>query len=347
MKRVRILMVMLALAPASAMANDGYGGLTATGLQFGKSKTTRMLSEDLYLSPHQVKVRYVFRNDGPKDEQGEVIFPLPPISLAELQVTGFALPEEKLRQDNAVDFQALVNGKKVAVQTERRAYLEPQEPEQQTASFRYDTPGKDVTSLLQQYGLPLSFNHEQIAAAIARLPQTAKDKLHAEGLVNFFEGEPPMLQWSIVERYHWPQVFPAGQELRIEHQYNPAPPGGIFDWPEKQTEIADYHRELLTTYCIDSGTQKALGKLLHPPTGKRPPGAGLAVYLNYVLTTANTWHGPIGTFHLTIDKERPQNIVSLCMDDIRKTGPTTFEVERKNFTPHKDIQLLLVSDLVE
>ena len=70
-----------------------------------------------------------------------------------------------------------------------------------------------------------------------------------------------------------------------------------------------------------------------------------ALYLNYVLTTANTWNGPIGTFHLTIDKGAPRNVLSLCMDGSRKTGPTTFEVEKKNFSPAQDLCLLIVTEL--
>jgi hypothetical protein len=62
MKVRNLLIVFLLLTPAAVSANDGYGGLTATGLQFGKSKTVRMVSEDLFLSPKQVRVRCA-RND--------------------------------------------------------------------------------------------------------------------------------------------------------------------------------------------------------------------------------------------------------------------------------------------
>ncbi len=67
-------------------------------------------------------------------------------------------------------------------------------------------------------------------------------------------------------------------------------------------------------------------------------------YHDYVLTTANTWSGPIGTFKLTIDKGSPKNVLSLCVDGIKKTGPTTFVVEKKNFTPDADLNLLIVSN---
>lgn len=340
-----VLIAALLLAPTAAAANDGYGGLTATGLQFGRSAAIRMVAEDLFLSPKQVRVHYVFRNDGPTDEQGEVIFPLPPISLADLQMTGFSIAEAKLHSENAVDFLALVNGRKVAVRTERRAILEPPGDEQRSPSARYDAPGRDVTALLQGYGLPLSWQHEAIAATVDRLPQQAKDRLKAEGLVTFFAGEPPMLQWSIMERYHWNQTFPAGQDLQIEHRYNPAPPGGILSWPEQQAASDDYRQHLITTYCIDAGTQKALNHLLHPDKAKEYPGTGHALFLDYVLTTATTWNGPIGTFHLTIDKGAPRNVLSLCIDGLRKTGPTTFEMKKTNFSPARDLRLLIVTEL--
>jgi hypothetical protein len=39
------------------------------------------------------------------------------------------------------------------------------------------------------------------------------------------------------------------------------------------------------------------------------------------------------------------NILSLCIDGIRKTGPTTFEVDKTNFRPEHDLRLLIVSAL--
>ena len=60
--------------------------------------------------------------------------------------------------------------------------------------------------------------------------------------------------------------------------------------------------------------------------------------------TGNNWKGPIGRFHLTIDKLKADNILSMCWDgDLRKTGATTFEAERTNFAPPRDIKLLVLS----
>jgi hypothetical protein len=347
LKKPILLLFWLLLTPVVSAANDGFGGLTATGLQFQQSASVRMVSEDLFLSSSQVRVAYVFRNDGPAEAQGEVIFPLPPISLAGLAESGFALTEESLHRENVVDFTATVNGKKIEVRTERIAILEPPYDERRQPAANYDAPGEDVTALLKGYGIPLSLNVDEVAAVLTRLPPAARETLKAKGLADFFDGEPPLPAWSIIVRYHWPQTFAAGREIRIEHSYNPAPPGGIFVWPAQEKDADTYHRELIQTYCIDAGTRKALAKRLHHQRTSEMAGTGTAILLDYVLTTASTWHGPIGVFRLTIDKGMPSNILSLCIDGLRKTGPTTFAVEKKDFNPTRDLRLLIVSGLEE
>ena len=78
----RFLCASLLLLPTAAFANDGYGGLSATGLTFGQTEAVAMQEEDLYIGPKKIKVAYVFQNLTDKDVTGEVIFPLPPIMLA-------------------------------------------------------------------------------------------------------------------------------------------------------------------------------------------------------------------------------------------------------------------------
>ena len=64
---------------------------------------------------------------------------------------------------------------------------------------------------------------------------------------------------------------------------------------------------------------------------------------DFVLKTANNWKGPIGHFQLSLDKLKPDNVLSLCWGgDLKKTGPTTFESTRENFAPERDIRLLVL-----
>jgi hypothetical protein len=58
MKKSILLVLGLLLTPLACAANDGFGGLSATGLQFQQSASVRMVSEDLFLSPSQVRVTY-------------------------------------------------------------------------------------------------------------------------------------------------------------------------------------------------------------------------------------------------------------------------------------------------
>ena len=70
---------------------------------------------------------------------------------------------------------------------------------------------------------------------------------------------------------------------------------------------------------------------------------GSAYFLSYVLRTANSWAGPIGTFRLTLDKGAVENVISLCATEIQKTGPTTFVIEKTDYAPDRDLEILIVA----
>ena len=76
-------------------------------------------------------------------------------------------------------------------------------------------------------------------------------------------------------------------------------------------------------------------------------GVGMAWNVEYVLRTANSWAGPIGHFRLTLDKGAANRVISLCAEGLRKTGPTTFVMEKTDFTPDSDLEILLVSPVPE
>lgn len=54
------------------------------------------------------------------------------------------------------------------------------------------------------------------------------------------------------------------------------------------------------------------------------------------------WLDTIGEFHPTIDKGKPENLVSLCIDGIKKTGPATFELRRRELIPRRDPKILIL-----
>jgi hypothetical protein len=120
------------------------------------------------------------------------------------------------------------------------------------------------------------------------------------------------------------------------------PPGSVFGWePEIALDDA-YRASLVDLYCIDEGTSRALSKALKTRDQGETYYYGTAWYLDYVLLTANSWAGPIGKFRLTLDKGDPDSVISVCMDGIKKTSPTTFVVEKNDYTPDRDLRVLLV-----
>lgn len=342
------LAVGLALMGAGPVrGNDGFGGLAATGLTFGQTDAIEMAEEDLFISLDRVAVDYVFRNRTAQDVTGEVIFPMPPVPLAGLLVSDWNLPED-VTQDNLVGFTATVNGQPVQVSLDRVAVIEAPWQEDRPMAQLYDTPGRDVTAALAAHGIAPGLDALAVQEQLLALPEGARAALVAEGLAEFYPGDPASgtppeawPAWSVVLRYHWTQTFPAGAELRISHSYRNLPPGGLFGWTDPPAPDS-YEAELQKRYCIDAGTSRGIAKRLHHVMDGESYIMGRHWAISYVLRTANSWAGPIGKFRLTLDKGAENRLISLCAEGVKKTGPTTFVIEKTDFTPKDDLHILLV-----
>lgn len=332
MKTAFLLCAAMFVAASYTRANDGFGGIGSSGLEFSQTDKVAMKSEDLFISLDKIKVAYVFANTSDEDVTGEVIFPLPPIWPMEMIHTDMNLPQDPDR-DNLVNFTVEADGKNIAPKVERRA-----------VRFSYDTEtgapvhGGDVTAQLEEAGVPLSLKPDRILAALESLPPATLEKLVADNLLEIRDAPAEgwdryFVKWAVAVRYHWTQTFPAGSEISVRHEYENYPPGGIWYWQHPATE--DYQREIEREYCIDEATSKALTRCQ-------------ACYnITYILGTANTWKGPIGKFKLTIDKGAPQNILSLCAEGVEKTGPTTFVVEKTDYSPPEELRILIAKPSFE
>ena len=348
MRPLPLLAALLALAVAApAAANDGFGGLSATGLTFGRTDAVAMLEEDLSIGLDRISVDYLFRNTTAADVTGEVIFPLPPVAVWSGYEGMMNLPED-LSRENLVEFTATVDGMPVAVKIDRIAVIEEAWDEERPPSAQYDNPGREVTADLARLGLPLTLDMAEVRTVLLSLGPERRAEAAALGLAEYQPADPAegvdeevWATWSIVTRYHWTQTFPAGQEVRVHHDYLNLPPGGIFYWSEPSEEWQD---DLRDTYCIDQGTSRAILKALERP---EPEGGnyGTSLNISYVLRTANSWAGPIGKFRMTLDKGAAENVISLCAEGVKKTGPTTFVVEKTDYTPERDLEVLVVMPL--
>lgn len=345
---MRLTLVAFCTAALPALANDGFGGLSATGLKFDQTEAVAMEEEKLFIGLDKISVDYVFRNTTGKDVTGEVIFPLPPVSVWSTYESMMNLPEDLSKAD-LVDFTATVDGVPVKVTIDRIAVLEEPWEEGRAASEQYDTPGRDVTAELERFGLPLTLEVDRIREILLALSPEDRAAAKAAGIADFYDGDPAQNvppdaygMWSVLTRYHWTQTFPAGKEVRISHSYTNRSPGGLFYWADPPE---DYQAYLVDQYCIDEGTSKALMKTLKNAEGDEFGNFGTAWNISYVLRTANSWAGPIGKFTLTLDKGDPKNVISLCAEGVKKTGPTTFVIEKTDYTPDRDLEVLVVQPM--
>jgi hypothetical protein len=325
------------LLSGSAFANDGFAGLSSGGLEFGKTDDVAMVSEDLYLSPALVRVTYVFRNTSDEDVEAIVAFPMPPLSPGDIKGEAAMAPEIQESADlNLMKFRTTVNGAAVNPDRETKMFLRQGDD----WGWGWDLlkkPGADVTQRLRALEVPETFDTDVIMAWYNKLPKETQRALADEQLfLDLYQRGSPLPAYVISTKYFWTQNFPAGRDITVVHEYRPIRGGSVF-------YLSD---DLKKNYCVDAGTEKAI--LAAQAKAEQGPmnEFGFSInyigltFLDYILTTANTWKGPIGKFHLTLDKGSEQSLTSLCLDGIKKTGKTTFEIEKTNFSPKEDIRIV-------
>lgn len=311
---------LLGLAPALAQANDSSAVLSAGGLELVESADISLLKEDLYISREEIRVHYEFRNATNQDIATIVAFPLPAIDLAVMSEVPIDYPQPDA--ENFVDFSVAVDGRPVtSLGVESRAMLN----------------GRDIGGELAAFGVPILNSDPSFYDKLMALPSQTQQNLTARGIAIFDDYGAVYPQWTVQTAFYWTQVFPAGATVTVEHRYRPVVGTSFF---------SDYSLDdtpWLNQYCVDAPTLQGLRDRLADRAKIDPNNVLLFAYgIGYVLTTANNWAGPIGEFRLTIDKGSPDAIVSLCISGIRKTGPTTFVAEYKDFVPTEDLQIVIV-----
>lgn len=314
-----IFALLLSLTALPALANDSTAETAAGGLVLTQSDSIDMLSEDLYVSAEEVRVRYVFRNQSAEDVRTLVAFPMPVHDLAIERDSDVAFPSE---------FSTHIDGAAVPMQVERRATLD----------------GTDITALLEGAGVSLTSDIPawEFGAVLDALPAAAQQRLIDANAVEVLEhrGErhlQPM--WQVSENWYWEQLFPASEEITVEHSYHPGT-GGSVDSGLSIPEFRDseWGQQMIADYCVDDNFLAGLERM-------RNSGRYLAIserVLTYILTTGANWRAPIGDFRLVVDKGEPENLVSFCVEGVRKIAPTQFEVRHRNWRPARDLRVLIL-----
>jgi hypothetical protein len=324
MHRILLFALTFALTTA-AFANDTTASSPAGGLVLQRTDAIDMISEDLFVSADAVRVHYVFRNRSPRDVDTVVAFPMPDRDLGEEYGGDVAYPS---------GFHTSVAGQPVTAKLERKAVVK----------------GKDPTALLNQLKIPLAPDRIDAATeAMDRLPSADKKRLVALGVAGDeeydYDGKGmkhhliPL--WTVKDKYWWNQRFPAGRDLVVDHAYAPGTGGSVeSEIGFKQFRRTSDTKQAIAHYCMDSEFIAAVDRLARKDQTEGPGMPDQRV--EYVLTTGANWHSPIGSFRLVVDKGKPGNLVSFCADGVKKIGPTQYEVRRTNWSPTRDLHVLII-----
>jgi hypothetical protein len=324
--RVAAALALAALGASSALANDSSAALGAGGLTLVESADVRMASEDLFISRQAVRVRYEFVNDSAKAITTTVAFPLPVVDMDIVSDSDVNWPTQD--EANPIAFKVRVGGRAVKPSLEQRAFLKDVE----------------VSDVLRRHKLPFGHDAYLVGEAIKKLPAAAKDELKRKGIADI-GGDYARPLWTLKNTFHWPQTFPARRTLVVEHEYKPIVGGGMLP--------AFAHAEnpkLLQTdayfkgACVDDQTMGAIDARLRTLQRQRGDSAMLLMsFVEYVLTTGKNWKGPIGKFRLTVDKGKADNLISFCMDGVKKISATTFRVDKTDFEPEQDLRIMVLA----
>ncbi len=321
------------VATGGTLANDTMATLGAGGLVFVQTGDVRLVSEDLYVSPGEVRVDYEFHNEGDADIATLVAFPLPDITGSPDFMA--SIPTED--PDNAFGFATRFNGRPVEATLHQYAFA----------------INIDYSDYLRDLGVPLTPYGEETLAAIAALDEAQQLEMLHRALgapMEYDAGQGWQKEyyptWTLRTTYSWEAVFPAGETVTVAHRYRPSVGGTVavtfLAEPYEDVDPATTYKQ---KYCTDESFVRAVERTLPDPR-ERYGAPFTESWLSYVWSTGANWAGPIGSFRLTIDKERPENLVSFCWDGpVTKTSPTTFEMEAEDWWPpwNRELEILILN----
>jgi len=226
------------------------------------------------------------------------------------------------------DFQLEVEGKPVHFDVEIKAMLK----------------GRDVSTTLRQHGIDIAtFGHydenTHYAKDVRRLSATDRATLVRVGLI-YPEADQDEAKWSVEKKYYWQQAFPAHTIIHISHQYAPVLGNtNSVSYGLLQAKEDPESAKELGGLCFDPGLRKTLVADVEKPDSSVP-----FFWVDFILTTANTWKTPIEDFTLIVErghlKAAKQSFVSFCWDGpVTKIDADHFSAHVINLVPKKELRI--------
>jgi hypothetical protein len=213
----------------------------------------------------------------------------------------------------------------------------PVSPKAEIRAFKKD---EDITDKIKSLGLPVSVLDPRMKSAIAKIPKLERIELEQDHwIVNEEPDAPGKTEqsmwpwWQTRIQFYWTQHFPANGTVHVSHTYVPVVGGSYID---------DDGSHVAQRYCGVDALQQ-IKALKSKVSGRQEPGLSLWWRsVQYILTTANNWSGPIKHFHLEIDSDAPDEILLTCMPSIKQTSPTRYEFDASDFHPERNLDLAIL-----
>jgi hypothetical protein len=303
-------------------ANDGSALANAAGgIQLKREARVSMEKERLTISPTLITVEYEFLNTTDSDITSEVAFPVPEYNIG---YNFTAAPAD------LASWRLWVEGKELKYQTEVKALLKGKDYAEVLRGMSIDAP---------TYGRWHYEGGGKEVDDIQKLPKAKRAALIRLGLI----GDDGTPAWSVRKTYHWEQTFPAHKVLHVRHEYQPQL--GLEHLNAESLQRADkQYNAKLSDACVDPSLLKTL-------IAAAPNDNGFAEgyveprWVDYILTTANTWKTPIKDFELILQKPKAKgkerHYLSLCWDGkVEAAGPDEFRAKATDFVPKKELRVM-------
>jgi Domain of unknown function (DUF4424) len=335
MRQSAIALVIVAFTSIPALAADGSSSELATGgLMFVRDDKLEMLSQDLVISPNEVRIHYRMLNRSDKDVTVLVSFPMPEISIEGADDAPSVPTEDPV---NLLAAATTVNDKPVSVAVEQRVIA----------------AGIDRTQLLRRLGIPLAPHLDSTQDALDRLPPDQLENLQRLGLAETEDydaggGMKKQLapRWALQTTYFWEQTFPANSETAIDLRYQPSigrseqtllgsPNTGKEPWYEELNDKYCFNYEFLA--ALERARKAVNGKFGAPFSEQRIEYA----HKNWV----NALGSPVREFRLIVDKGAADNLASFCGEEAKKISETQLEVTKNDYMPDDNLSILFLNKL--
>lgn len=335
-----------ALSAGMAGANESLAELPLGGLALPLAGAPAVATEsmDVRVTPETVVVAYRFVNRGEQPAVATLAFRFPELDFSDPDAS-YAIPGTD--PTNFIGLSARVAGKPVRFGFTQTAMLN----------------GRDVSAQIRRSKLPL-VPVARFQSDLAAMPLDARDRLVEQGLVIeagtdqngnalLFPG------WTVRTSAGYRYSFPPGQPVDVEIRYRTSvgiSPDTVLRRPlRNEPALAVEVRRLRESYCVDNGFLAGLDKITAAAVaasaaapvdpGTAPGDANVANLRERRIVFAlqgNAGAGPIPAFRMVVDKGRADRLVSFCLDNLKRISPTAFEMRATDFTPDRDLRILLV-----